>query len=103
ADSTGELDSSAAIQAAINYVRDNNRVLWFPAGTYLVSQRLEVDQPDNNANFPVVMMGSTVDPERRAVIRLAPNSPGFNDPNNRRVVLHFFNIGTADNESGNTD
>lgn len=103
ADSSGILDSTAAIQAGINYARDNNRVLWFPAGIYLVSDRLEVNQPDNNANFPAVLMGSTVDPEQRAVIRLAPNSPGFNDPNNRRVVLHYFNIGTADNESGNTD
>jgi hypothetical protein len=103
ADSSGALDSSAAVQAGINYARDNNLVLWFPAGTYLVSNRLEVDQPDNNANFPSVLMGSTIDPDQRAVIRLAPNSTGFGDPNNRRVVLHFFNIGTADSEGGNTD
>ncbi|MCD8481193.1 MAG: glycoside hydrolase family 55 protein [Verrucomicrobia bacterium] len=90
ADSTGVLDSTAAIQAGINYARDNRLVLWFPAGTYTVSERLEVDQPDNNANFPSVLMGSTIDPEQRAVIHLASNSPGFNDPANRRVVLHFF-------------
>jgi hypothetical protein len=47
-------------------------------------------------------MGSTVDPEERAVIYLVPDSPGFGNPDARRVVLHYFNIGTADDESGNT-
>lgn len=103
ADPTGVTDSTEAIQTAINEARDNNRVLWFPGGVYTVSDRLEVDQPDNNASFPGVLMGSTVDPMNRSRIRLAPNSPGFNDPNNRRVVLHYFNRGTADNEGGTTD
>lgn len=103
ADPTGVLDSTQAIQQAIQQGMDQRMVVWFPAGTYRVSERLEVDQPDNSAANPGVLRGSTVDPANRATIYLAPQSAGFNDPDNRRAVLHFFNIGTADNESGNTD
>lgn len=103
ADPTGVSDSTAALQTAINAGRDQGMVVWLPSGTYRVSQRLEIDQPDNQGYTPVVLMGSTVDPQNRATIYLAPNSPGFQNPNARRAMIHYFNIGTADNESGNTD
>lgn len=103
ADNTGVTDATVALQSAINDARDNNLVVWLPGGNYTVSSRLEVDQPDNDGNFPVVLMGSTVNPANRATIVLAANSVGFNDPNARRAVLHYFNIGTADAETGNTD
>lgn len=103
ADPTGLSDSTAALQAALNAARDAQQVLWFPAGTYLVSDRLVADQGDNVSTHPFVLMGSTVDPTARAVIRFAPGSPGFQDPANRRAVLHFLNLGTPDNESGNTN
>lgn len=103
ADPTGATDSTAALQAAINAGRDEGRVVWFPAGTYRVSARLEIDQPDNQGYTPVVLMGSTVNPAARATLFLAPNSPGFDNPAARRAMIHFFNIGTADAESGNTD
>lgn len=103
ADNTGVVDATAALQLAINDARDNNLVVWLPGGTYKVSSRLVVDQPDNDGGFPVVLMGSTVDPANRAKIVLAANSPGFNAPNARRAVLHYFNSGTVDAETGNTD
>ncbi len=103
ADKTGATDSTAALQAALDDARDDNLVVWLPGGTYVVSSRLVVDQPDNDGNFPVAIMGSTVNPANRAKIVLAANSVGFNDPNARRAVLHFFNSGTVDAETGNTD
>ncbi len=103
ADPTGVTDSTAALQAAINHCRDNQLVVWFPPGTYRITDRLVVDQPDNTAGFPGILMGSTVDPENRATLYLAPNSPGFNDPANRRVMVHFVNIGSPGSETGGTD
>lgn len=103
ADPTGKTDSTAALQSAINQGRDGQLALWFPPGEYLVSARLEADQADNTRENPCMLFGSTVDPARRAVIVLAENSPGFQDPAQRRAVLHFFNKGPADQDSGNTD
>lgn len=103
ADPSGQTDSTAALQNAINQARDENLVVWLPAGTYRISDRLEADQPDNNSRFPTVIIGSTVDPDHRATIYLAPSSSGFNDPENRRVMLHYFNRGTADRDEGPTD
>lgn len=103
ADPTGVSDSTAALQAAINHCRDNQLALWLPGGRYTVSARLEVDQPDDDGDYPLVLVGSTVDPDNRATIVLAPNAAGFGDPDNRRAVLHYFNLGTADDEGGNTN
>lgn len=100
ADPTGTTDSTAQLQAAINHGIENQVAVWLPGGEYRISERLLVDQPDEDPNFPGVLIGSTVDPENRAVIVLAANSAGFNNPNARRAMLHFFNVGTADNESG---
>ncbi|MEE4202395.1 MAG: DNRLRE domain-containing protein, partial [Halieaceae bacterium] len=102
ADPTGVTDSTVAIQAGINQARDAQQVLWFPAGDYLVSDRLVADQPDSDGdNYHSVLIGSTLDPASRARIIRAPNSTGFGDSNNRRVLLHFISQGTADAESGN--
>ncbi|MCC5842299.1 MAG: DNRLRE domain-containing protein [Opitutales bacterium] len=103
ADPTGVADSTAALQAAINHCRDNQLVVWFPPGTYRISDRLLINQPDDTAGFPGILMGSTVDPANRATLYLAPNSPGFNDPANRKVMVHFINQGTPESESGGTD
>lgn len=109
ADPTGTADSTTALQAAINQARDQNLVVWFPAGTYTISDRLLINQPDNDGDFPVVLMGSTTSPANRATIRLAANSPGFNNPSQRKVMVHFINRTVNDapfngfNETGNTD
>ncbi|MCH8513096.1 MAG: DNRLRE domain-containing protein [Kiritimatiellae bacterium] len=100
ADPSGQTDSTAALQDAINHGIAHQVAVWFPAGEYRISERLIADQPDDDPDYPAVLIGSTADPSQRAVIVLAANSPGFNNPDARRVMLHFFNRGTADNESG---
>ncbi|NJL31462.1 MAG: hypothetical protein HC898_07420 [Phycisphaerales bacterium] len=103
ADATGKADSTAAIQSAINKARDEHLAVWFPAGEYLITNRLVADQqPDKDPDNPCVLMGSTVNPQKRATLVLAASSPGFNDPTKRRAMLHFVNIGTPEEESGNT-
>ncbi|MCC5843995.1 MAG: DNRLRE domain-containing protein [Verrucomicrobia bacterium] len=100
ADPSGQTDSTAALQDTINHGIAHQVAVWFPAGEYRISERLIADQPDDDPDYPAVLIGSTADPSQRAVIVLAANSPGFNNPDARRVMLHFFNRGTADNESG---
>ena len=96
ADPSGETDSTAALQAAIIQAREESMVVWLPPGTYRISDRLEAQRVSGRGN---ILMGSTVDPENRATLFLAPNSPGFNHPTDQRVMLHFYNDGTAQNES----
>jgi hypothetical protein len=100
ADPSGLTDSTASLQSAINHGIANQSAVWFPAGEYRISARLIANQPDDDPDFPAVLMGSTVNPAQRATLVLAANAAGFNDPNARRAMLHFFNRGTADNESG---
>lgn len=101
ADPSGQQDSTQAIQMAINDSQAKQLALWFPAGDYRVSQRLEINQLDDNGNYPAILLGQTLGSQRARLI-LSAYSPGFQDVNNRRAVLHFFNLGTADKESGNT-
>jgi len=103
ADPAGQVDSTAAIQAAIEHAVANRLALWFPPGTYRISDRLEIDQPDNQAGAPAVLMGSTASPLARATLYLAPYSPGFGQPAARKAMVHFYNLGTPEAESGNTD
>jgi hypothetical protein len=97
ADPTGARDSTAAIQAAVNAARDRGLVLFFPAGTYTVSDTIDCLYGDRKTTA-CRLVGSTAEAGRRAVIRLAPNSPGFGDPDTPKVVVHLrrSNEGNAD-------
>ncbi len=100
ADPTGRTDSTLAIQRALNEGRDARCVTYLPAGTYLVSATLEGISPGylrggfagvplRRREFGCVLQGPA-DPGERAVLRLAPGTPGFGDPANPRPVLHFW-------------
>lgn len=87
ADPTGATDSTAAIQKAVETARDTEQVLFFPAGTYSISDTIHcLFQSKVKA---CRLAGSTRDPARRAVIRLMPSSPGFADPKQPKVVIHL--------------
>ncbi|MDZ4199443.1 MAG: glycosyl hydrolase family 28-related protein [Kiritimatiellia bacterium] len=100
ADPTGEKDSTRALQAAADFARDHQMVCFLPAGTYRISDTLELRQNlyvrgngsiQGAPQHPNVLMGSTADPQRRAVLLLAPRSEGFGDPDHRKLVVHFTN------------
>jgi hypothetical protein len=103
ADPSGQTDSTAALQQGINQARDEKMILWFPAGTYRVSDRLIIDQPDDDNEYPGVLVGSTQDPSERATLFLVPGAEGFNDSGDRKALVHFLNEGPPKEESGNTD
>ncbi len=99
ADNSGGSDATLAIRQAVEFARDRQMVLFFPAGTYRISDTIECRQmlsARGNGRivgapkFPCVLVGSAV-PGKRSVLLLAPRSPGFTDPNERKIVVHFTN------------
>jgi hypothetical protein len=105
ADSSGARDATRALQAAIDFARDHQLVCFLPLGTYRVSDTLHCVQNyyqrANGAigaapNVPCALVGSGRKPGVRPVIFLAPNAPGFSDPQNRKFVIHVYNRGVKE-------
>ncbi|TWU32044.1 glycosyl hydrolase family 28-related protein [Novipirellula artificiosorum] len=99
ADCSGVNDTTLAIREAVDFARDHQMVLFFPPGTYRISDTIECRQKltlrgngrlTSAANFPCVLVGSTR-PGKRSVLLLEPHSPGFDDPEHRKIVVHFTN------------
>jgi len=110
ADSTGDKDSTEAIQRAVNFARDHQMVCFFPSGTYLVSDTIQcVQQRYRRSNgkilganlFPCVLLGSRK--RARPLIYLKPKSKGFNNPRNPKYVIHFWarGVGTPEKPQPN--
>jgi|SRR6056297_1554439 len=59
ADPTGERDSTAAIQRAVNDARDNWLVCFFPEGTYLISDTISCEQTVEKLDRPRTTDGRT--------------------------------------------
>jgi hypothetical protein len=86
ADPNGKIDSTRVLQEAIEFARDHRMIVFFPAGTYLVSDTLQaVRGPASRRVFggsrmlPCLLMGDRRS-SRRARILLAPRSPGLAIP-----------------------
>ncbi|MBM4027788.1 MAG: hypothetical protein FJ280_20670, partial [Planctomycetes bacterium] len=103
ADPSGREDSTRALQAAIDFARDHQMVCFFPSGTYRISDTLVCTQQlyrrSNGrvlgANrFPNLLVGSRAGPQRPRLV-LAPRSPGFDDPQKPKLVVHFWARGYA--------
>lgn len=104
ADPSGKKDSTEAIQAAVDFARENQLVCYFPAGDYLVSDTIVCEQyrrlrPDGvsrfgDRNYPCVLMGRRGGARRPRLI-LAPHSPGYGDPGSPKYVVHFWAPGAG--------
>ncbi len=76
----GKTDDTAAIQRALDAVPSGNRVIYLPAGTYLVSRQLRWPpsrlkrSSSGNAHKRTILQGQSRD---RSVIRLIDNAPDF--------------------------
>ncbi len=99
ADPSGKLDATDAIRDAVVFARDHQMVLFFPAGTYRISDTIECRQKltargngrlVGAPSFPCVLVGSA-DPEQRSVFYLAARSKGFTDASKRKIAVHFVN------------
>ncbi|MEK6795399.1 MAG: glycosyl hydrolase family 28-related protein [Spirochaetota bacterium] len=101
ADVSGSADATKAIQDAVNFARDHQMACYFPAGTYRISDTVECLQKitvrengriSGGDAVPCILIGAS---GKRPRLFLAPNSPGFTDPNNRKIILHVVNCNTA--------
>lgn len=99
ADPTGRTDATKAIQAAVDFARENQLVCYFPTGDYLVSDTIVCEQyrplrPDGvsrspDRNHPCVLMGGRRGGQRPRLI-LAPRSRGYDNPRSPKPVVHFW-------------
>jgi hypothetical protein len=96
----GVTDDTLAIQRAMNEARDARVVVFFPAGTYKVTDTIDavqglITQEKTSAGekirmraFPNVLTGPRQG--ARAIIRLASGAPGFGDADNPKPLAHFW-------------
>lgn len=112
ADATGVLDSTQAVQRAVNDARDRDLVCFFPAGTYLVSDSIlgmRKCVPTTSGggwrvdNHQCILVGSSTE---RPVIKLKVGDPGFQTPKNPKPVLWLYSMSAYEQQrdcEGSTD
>jgi hypothetical protein len=102
-DGTNASNTRAGLQAAINDARDFNKILYLPAGTYLIDDTLKAYTTMDDRKFddaqpaqhPIAIVGSTKTATRPVIILLQPTSgAGFGT---RKVMLEFrnFDVGSS--------
>lgn len=84
----GETDDTAAIQQAFDDHMGKNNTLYFPDGTYLLSDQVGVfdAKPHSRTRF-VHIQGQS---EAGTIIKLQDNADGFDDPTNPKVVFSLY-------------
>ena len=80
----GHSDDTAAIRAAIEGPGVQVRVLYFPNGTYIVSDTLNWLSADKTWRAGLAFQGEN---ERGTVIRLKDHAPGYQDPGEPNAVI----------------
>ena len=89
----GVTDDTAAIQGAIDDAKGWNKTLYFPNGTYLVSNVMNVGNKAHSMDRFVSFQGQS---EAGTIIKLKDNCPGYQDPKKPKLVLSLFTGGTGD-------
>ncbi|MBD3320960.1 MAG: hypothetical protein GF350_07710 [Chitinivibrionales bacterium] len=79
-DNSGNSDVTGRLQEILDTYADQNRILYFPNGTYLVSGTIRY----GGGCKRTVLQGQSTE---GAMIRLAPNSPGFDDKRHLTGVI----------------
>ena len=86
-------DTGAIVQAIRDSVGERDHIIYFPAGTYLVSAPLEWKDANGNWCAYLSFQGESRD---TTVIKLRNNASGYSDSNNPRAVIYTAsNVGTA--------
>lgn len=101
ADPTGERDSTAALQAAVNHAAPAKLAVYLPPGVYKVSDTIEYaiwpkGTPAPKAHAPCFIFGSRNGAARPKIV-LAPRSRGFGDPAKPKSVIYLWARGRFDN------
>jgi len=87
----GQTDNTDALQRAFLDNRGTNNTLYFPNGTYLFSDRINIsgDQP-SRAHSPDRFLHLQGQSEAGVVLKLADNSPGYDDPSNPKTFISMY-------------
>jgi len=91
-------DNTAALRKAFADFRGTNRTLYFPNGTYLFSDRINISadrqsQPHSPDRFLNIQGQS----QAGVVLKLADNSPGYDDPGNPKAFISLYEgVSTGD-------
>lgn len=95
----GVADDTAALQKAISEnLGYHARILYLPAGTYLVSRPLWARKPNGERHGGLKIFGQHRD---RSIIRLKDGCPGFTDAAKPMPVLRFMSNPEHGDEKGN--
>src|SRR5919202_5447299 len=81
----GATDDTESIQKAIEVGIDEERTVYFPEGTYLVSDRLEGKNSKGEWWGQMKLWGEN---QERTLIKLTDNAPGYSDPAKPKAVLY---------------
>jgi hypothetical protein len=81
----GVTDDTQAIQKAMRENVGKNKILYFPQGTYLVSDRLEWKDTNGKWQSQLWLQGQN---RATTIIRLKDNAPGYNSTSNPRAVVY---------------
>jgi hypothetical protein len=80
------IDDTTAIQAALDFQANGNRIVYLPAGTYLISDRLDWPQGNRGGleQKRTILQGEGRD---LTTIRLMDNIPGYQDPEAPKALI----------------
>ncbi|MBW4619821.1 MAG: glycoside hydrolase family 55 protein [Cyanosarcina radialis HA8281-LM2] len=90
-------------QAILKAIRENigykgaRKVIYFPKGTYLVSDRLVWKNASDIWDTYLTFQGENRD---QTIIKLKDNAPGYNDPQNPRAVIYTASKNGSANGGG---
>jgi hypothetical protein len=87
----GKTDNTAALRRVFEELRGKNLTLYFPNGTYLLSDRINIsgDEP-SRPHSPHRFLNIQGQSQTGTIIKLKDNAPGFNDPANPKVVISLY-------------
>jgi len=89
----GVTDDTQAILQAIRENVGANKTLYFPTGTYLVSDRLDWRDSNGNWKARLTLQGQN---SATTIIKLQNNAPGYTDPNQPKAVIFTASQDPAD-------
>ncbi|MBD2605351.1 hypothetical protein H6G81_12590 [Scytonema hofmannii FACHB-248] len=81
----GVTDDTQALLTAMRENVGKNKILYFPQGTYLVSDRLEWKDTNGKWQSQLWLQGQN---RATTIIRLKDNAPGYNSTNNPKAVVY---------------
>ncbi|GAF88761.1 unnamed protein product, partial [marine sediment metagenome] len=84
----GVTDDTAAIRAAINDALGKRKIVYFPNGTYLVSDRLAWGAP-SAWHCRMSFQGQS---QANTIIKLKDSCPEYDDPNNPKAVVYTASL-----------